>query len=274
MKNVYKNSLFCFLFIAIGCSLASAQSLLVQAIDESDARAIANDQTLDSPAYKSATVETRTFTIMYTPSRDGEVLGFFSDDGVDAWIDGRPVVQRFSEGQHLPSLEKSFRSVEYYADTGEPVELEKGQSYQIDILYSNTVWAGEFDIDGLTVFAYKGDACRGKIKSHRAVWIGSSRGFVSQVGAGGYANPKNGHLEVWLKWDNSCINTTGVSNIKPINDLTWRGGLWVVLPRLFQSDQGSFVGCHSTIELHYTCPDNTGKVIDSSTKTVVKGTIL
>jgi hypothetical protein len=90
----------------------------------------------------------------FLPASDKSALAVFSDDGCDVWIDDKLVMNNFKKGQHLPALNQSFHVVN--GGNGRPFPFRKGKSYQIKIRYSNTVFNGKTDIDGLTVFAYNG----------------------------------------------------------------------------------------------------------------------
>lgn len=108
----------------------------------------------DQPAYLSAPATTpfhETFEGQWTAPSVASKLAIFSDDGCDVWIDGRKVVARKDQGQALPDLANSLVPINF--------DFNEGQTYTIKVEYSNTVYLGSADIDGVTLFAYN-DAVR------------------------------------------------------------------------------------------------------------------
>jgi hypothetical protein len=116
-----------------------------------DARREAAEQASDEKQlkYKSVQKETKVFEGTYTPvSR--RVLAIFSDDGCRVTLKVGDntiyIFDRFGKGQHLPSMSQSFHIL--------PVWLDADVTYEIKVEYSNTIYRGEVDIDGCTLFAF------------------------------------------------------------------------------------------------------------------------
>ena len=89
--------------------------------------------------------ETETFEGSYTPNADVR-LAIFSDDGCNVAINGQSVWSAENQGQSLANLSQSLHIV---GNT-----LYAGQTYQIKVDYSNTVYKGNLDVDGVTLFAF------------------------------------------------------------------------------------------------------------------------
>ena len=103
----------------------------------------------DSPAYSSAPSNTpayETFTGTFTPTDANAALAIFSDDGCDVYINDKPVHLMKDKGQHLPDLAQSLHKIGFKFEVGKP--------YEIKVEYSNTIYSGGSDIDGVTLFAY------------------------------------------------------------------------------------------------------------------------
>ncbi len=115
-----------------------------------DLKPVAADQAkpANRPKFKSTKLETVTFEGDFTPTVDAPRLAVFSDDGVDVWIDGTRIHSCKGVGQHLPSLGESLHRL------SPSTPLVKGQQYHIKVEYSNTIYKGETDIDGCTLFVY------------------------------------------------------------------------------------------------------------------------
>ena len=78
-------------------------------------------------------------------------LCILSDDGCNVTIDGNLVLKNFNKGQELSDLSHSLCKITpYNAVVGTPNII------QVD--YSNIVYNGDFDIDGVTLMAYNGSA--------------------------------------------------------------------------------------------------------------------
>ena len=82
----------------------------------------------------------------FTPDADSTKLAIFSDDGCDVTIDGSKVWSAQNQGQALPDLNQSLHKISF--------TLIAGRSYHIRVDYSNTIYTGDLDIDGATLFAY------------------------------------------------------------------------------------------------------------------------
>ena len=123
---------------------------------KSEVEGIATLQTRTQPNYKSGKIESQIFEGEFIPRapKSGGSIGFtvFSDDGVDVEVDGKPLLQRFGKGQHLPDLTQSLQDV----PGPENGRWTPGKRYFIRIKYSNIIFTGDADIDGLTVFAHNG----------------------------------------------------------------------------------------------------------------------
>lgn len=152
------------------------------------------DVTGVSPAMKS-TEETMNYVVVttWTAPHDGIRSAVFSDDGVDVEIASphgpfREALKRHGQGQALPKLSQSYRRLDRYLD-GEPIVFEKGKTYTFKITYSNTLWTGRFDVDGLSLFLFDGpkkDSVRATVP--RRVPLGEKlfiEAFISP------ANPEN-----------------------------------------------------------------------------------
>lgn len=102
-----------------------------------------------------------------------EKLAILSDDGCDVEIwalegpDARTYkpLARHGVGQSLPNLSQSLHQVRFEFDKyrsvpsstpGEPPTSELISRYKVRITYSNTSYKGTSDIDGVTLFLYKG----------------------------------------------------------------------------------------------------------------------
>lgn len=89
--------------------------------------------------------EEKTYSGSYTPQHDMR-LAVLSDDGCNVTINGSQVLSRKGTGQALPDLGSSLQKIRTI--------LTAGSTYQITVEYSNTVYTGDSDIDGVTLFAY------------------------------------------------------------------------------------------------------------------------
>lgn len=111
------------------------------------------------PNYKSAPQDTngdpnkitdeKFFSGVFCPMSANTRLAIFSDDGCDVWIDGVLVLNNFKKGQHLPDLKQSFHVLTKFKPVPE-------RMCHIRIRYANTIYNGETDIDGCTLFACGG----------------------------------------------------------------------------------------------------------------------
>jgi hypothetical protein len=104
--------------------------------------------------YKSTQLETATFTGTYTPTESDRFLVMFSDDGykITVKLGGEEVFKQdaLNRGQHLPNVDgnpSATRSLHLL-----PIVLEKGVTYEIEVVYRNKFYYGATDIDGITVF--------------------------------------------------------------------------------------------------------------------------
>lgn len=97
------------------------------------------------PYYHSTVLEHQTFEGDYTPTRR-VVLAIFSDDGCDVTVDGTKVWAGQDKPQALPKLDESLHKL--------GVTLEPNTKHHIKVDYSNVIYAGGGDTDGVTLFAY------------------------------------------------------------------------------------------------------------------------
>lgn len=107
----------------------------------------------DGPLYPSAppTVpQYETFEGDFMPEDGSTKIAIFSDDGCDVYINGVKVHANLNHGQGLPDLSQSLRKI--------PYDFQGGTTYQIKVVYSNTFYTGQTDIDGASLFAYSAAA--------------------------------------------------------------------------------------------------------------------
>jgi len=113
-------------------------------------------QSLTQPNYKSSKLESLIFEGEFIPAKpktgDSITVSVFSDDGVAVEVDGKLIFDRFGKGQHLPNLKESLHDLPG-PDKGKWIP---GKRYFIRIKYSNIIFTGDADIDGLTVFGHNG----------------------------------------------------------------------------------------------------------------------
>lgn len=99
--------------------------------------------------FKSTKQEQETFQGFFIPASNTTKLAVLSDDGVTIDIDNVITnVQNAGKGQHGPDLAQSLFVVNS--------TFQAGRVYRISIDYSNTVYSGDGDLDGMTLFAYDG----------------------------------------------------------------------------------------------------------------------
>ncbi len=99
--------------------------------------------------YKSTKEEQQNFQGFFIPASNTTKLAVLSDDGVTIDIDNVITnVQNAGKGQHGPSLAESLHTLDY--------TFKAGQVYRINIAYTNTIYSGDGDLDGMTLFAYDG----------------------------------------------------------------------------------------------------------------------
>ena len=117
---------------------------------EAQFEAINYPRAQDAPA-PGTVPDHRVFYGYLYPNASSCSLAVLSDDGVNVTLDGNLVLKNFNKGQMLPDLAHSLCPITpYTAVVGTPNVI------QID--YSNIVYNGAFDIDGLTLLAYNGGA--------------------------------------------------------------------------------------------------------------------
>jgi hypothetical protein len=104
----------------------------------------------DQPKVRSTIVQTIRFSGTFTPTDSDKAIVIFSDDGCRVTINGIVVFDNFRKGQHLPNLERSFHLL--------PTFLRKGETVTIVVEYSNILYTGEGDMDGVTLFLFDQDS--------------------------------------------------------------------------------------------------------------------
>lgn len=144
--------------LALFCGLlttpVSAQTLPTILLDmgtanEAAVRAEASSQAASEPRYRSrAAGELTYFTGPFVPDSADTKLAIFSDDGCTVKIDGNAVHSRSGQGQHLPDLNQSFHVIDF--------TFEAGRTYTLMVEYTNTIYPGDWDVDGCTLFAFGG----------------------------------------------------------------------------------------------------------------------
>ncbi len=110
------------------------------------ADAASQNEGMGHPYYHSTVLEHQTFEGDYTPTRR-VVLAIFSDDGCDVTVDGTKVWAGQDKPQALPKLDESLHKL--------GVTLEPNTKHHIKVDYSNVIYAGGGDTDGVTLFAYE-----------------------------------------------------------------------------------------------------------------------
>ena len=103
-----------------------------------------------TPIYHSTKLEETTLEGDFTADADTTSLAIFSDDGCDVTIDGSVVWSSKDKGQALADLPNSLHKLS--------TTLNPGQTYHIKIDYSNTIYTGNADVDGCTLFAWGDDS--------------------------------------------------------------------------------------------------------------------
>lgn len=124
----------------------------------------------DGPLYPSAppvVPQYETFEGDFAPQDADTKIAIFSDDGCDVYIDGVKVHAYLNQGQGLPNLAQSLRKI--------PFSFTDGQTYRIKVVYSNTNYTGQTDIDGASLFAYSAD------KDYEVLFTGSPRACAGGV---------------------------------------------------------------------------------------------
>lgn len=143
-------------------------------VDEVKIRAAQQANPKDGPVPKfRSTAETpnrkdrkpdKVFEGCFIAAKDDTKLAIFSDDGVDLYIDGELVHKKLTVGQHLPNLTQSFHVVTTKDSDKIEFTFKQDQSYRIRIEFKNMIYNIDpndkdnidFDVDGATLFAYKG----------------------------------------------------------------------------------------------------------------------
>ena len=124
--------------------------------DRSTVESFAEFQTKTQPNYKSGKIESLVFEGVFIPrspkTGNSITVAVLSDDGVDVEVNGKLIHEKFGKGQHLPNLKESLHDLKG-PDGGKWLP---GKEYFIRIKYSNIIFTGDADIDGLTLFAYNG----------------------------------------------------------------------------------------------------------------------
>lgn len=117
------------------------------------------------PAYKSVPLKLNKennaevtddviFEGCFIPASNDTKMVIFSDDGCDVFVNDEKILNAssFKRPQHLPDLKE--KSVSFHELTS--VKWEKDKLFHVRVHYSNTIYLGDGDIDGCTLFAYNG----------------------------------------------------------------------------------------------------------------------
>ena len=149
-RTVVGLALFCGLLTTPVSAQTLPQILLdMGAASEAAVRAEATSQAASEPRYRSRMAgDLRLFTGPFVPDSANTKLAIFSDDGCTVRIDGNAVHSRSGQGQHLPDLNQSFHVLDF--------TFVAGQSYDLVVEYTNTIYPGDWDVDGCTLFAFGG----------------------------------------------------------------------------------------------------------------------
>jgi len=99
-----------------------------------------------TPIYHSTKLEETTLEGDFMADINTTSLAIFSDDGSTVTIDGVKVWAGKDQRQTLEVLSQSLHKL--------PITLNPGQTYHIKIDYSNIVYLGDGDIDGVTLFTW------------------------------------------------------------------------------------------------------------------------
>ena len=149
-----------------------------------------------------------TFEADFIPAADTSKLAAFSDDGVTVLINrfdengelpmGYTVtnVANHGAGQALPRLGQSLKPIHY--------EFEAGRKYRIYVEYSNTVYQGASDIDGVLLFAYAGGGSAG---THSPLPINLTVKYSPHLPVGVTATIEASHPDVGVvayEWFGRC----------------------------------------------------------------------
>ena len=116
-----------------------------------DVQTESTKEALWMPRYKDAPAhvpEHLSFHGWFYPDATTTSLAVLSDDGVDVYINGKRVLNNLDKGQAMPDIAHSLYQLTYTPTVGQPDEIL--------INYSNIVYTGDGDIDGVTLFAYNG----------------------------------------------------------------------------------------------------------------------
>ena len=123
--------------------------------------------------------EEKTYQGTYKPE-DNVKLAIFSDDGCTVTIDGAVVWSKKGSGQALPDINNSLRGLG---------SLRGGQTYNIKVEYSNTVYTGQGDIDGVTLFVYEAEKEPISSMTLKRVSFSGTGGVKTDLGGYAFSSP-------------------------------------------------------------------------------------
>lgn len=112
-------------------------------------QAIADAQKTTQPAYKSNGEETLFYDVFFKAHSNNSKLALLSDDGTSVWIDDEQVLSGAGQGQGFDQA----GAVTFYSLSKTFV---KDEIYHVRLEYTNTIHAGDVDVDGISLWAYDG----------------------------------------------------------------------------------------------------------------------
>jgi hypothetical protein len=107
----------------------------------------------NGPRFRSAPAQVpfhKSFEGTFTPQDAQTRLAIFSDDGCDVFIDGAKVHAQKDRAQNMTALGESLHKIN--------LSLQPGRAYLVRIDFSNVIYLGQGDMDGVTLFAYTDEA--------------------------------------------------------------------------------------------------------------------
>ena len=105
-------------------------------------------QSTATPHYKSNGLETRFYEGYFKPASDNSKLALLSDDGTSVSVDGQSVLSEAGQNQGFEDFDSAFTPLSS--------NFEAGKIYHLRVEYTNTVHAGDADVDGVSLWAYDG----------------------------------------------------------------------------------------------------------------------
>jgi len=107
----------------------------------------------NGPRFRSAPSQVpfyKSFEGTFTPQDALTRLAIFSDDGCDVSIDGLKVHAQKDRPQNMTVQSQALHKLNF--------ALQAGRAYRVRVDFSNVIYLGEGDMDGVTLFAYTGEA--------------------------------------------------------------------------------------------------------------------